>query len=162
MTTYTLKDHDFGKLSKTQSNPRARQRLLILHQYSIGKATNDIAENLYIHPETARRTKKRYVAHGLDSIYDQQRKGRHSKLAEEDIDSFKAMIVSEQEKRVGGRLTGQDIQRIAQEHYNAHYTVSGIYELLKRIGVSWISARSQHPKADKEVQEAFKKTLEHK
>ena len=69
------------------------------------------------------------------------------------------MIVSEQEKRAGGRLTGQDIQQIAKEHYNAHYTVNGIYEMLKRIGMSWISARSQHPKADEEVQETFKKTL---
>ncbi|WP_321155666.1 winged helix-turn-helix domain-containing protein [Psychrobacter sp. LV10R520-6] len=157
--TDTLKDHDFGKLSKTESNPRARQRLLMLYQYSIGKATNDIAKDLYIHPETARRTKKRYLQRGLDSIYDRPRRGRHSKLAESDIDAFKAMIVSEQEKRAGGRLTGQDIQQIAKEHYNAHYTVNGIYEMLKRIGMSWISARSQHPKADEEVQETFKKTL---
>ena len=157
--TDTLKDHDFGKLSKTESNPRARQRLLMLYQYSIGKATNDIAKDLYIHPETARRTKKSYLQRGLDSIYDRPHRGRHSKLAESDIDAFKAMIVSEQEKRAGGRLTGQDIQQIAKEHYNAHYTVNGIYEMLKRIGMSWISARSQHPKADEEVQETFKKTL---
>ncbi|MBP2281359.1 transposase [Psychrobacter sp. PL19] len=157
--TDTLKDHNFGKLSKTERNPRARQRLLILYQYSIGKATNDIAKDLYIHPETARRTKKRYLQRGLDSIYDRPRRGRHSKLAEADIDAFKAMIVSEQEKRAGGRLTGKDIQQIAKEHYNAHYTVNGIYEMLKRIGMSWISARSQHPKANDAVQEAFKKTL---
>ena len=43
---YTLKDHDVGKLSKTESNPRACQRLLILYQYDIGKATNDIARDL--------------------------------------------------------------------------------------------------------------------
>ena len=63
------------------------------------------------------------------------------------------------EKRAGGRLTGKDIQQLAKEHYNAHYTVNGIYELLKRIDMSWISARSQHPKADIQAQDAFKKTL---
>ncbi|WP_201546777.1 winged helix-turn-helix domain-containing protein [Psychrobacter lutiphocae] len=157
--TNTLDDHDFGKYSKTESNPRARLRLLILHQYSIGKSTIDIAKDLCIHPETARRTKKRYYERGLESIYDRHRRGRHSKLAQTDIDAFKDMIVSEQQKRSGGRLTGKDIQQLAKEHYNAHYTVNGIYELLKRIGMSWISARSQHPKADPQAQEAFKKTL---
>lgn len=161
MTTqiHSIANHNFGKLSKTQSNPRARQRLLILYQYSIGKTTNDIAKDLYIHPETVRRTKKRYFAYGLDSIYDRPRRGRHSKLLESDIESFKALIVSEQQKRAGGRLTGKDIQQIAKDHYNAHYSVNGIYEMLKRIGMSWISARSQHPKTDAAVQEAFKKTL---
>jgi len=53
---HNLEEHDFGKHSKTESNPRARLRLLILYQYSIGKATNDIAKDLCIHPQTARRT----------------------------------------------------------------------------------------------------------
>ena len=91
---HNLEDHDFGKHSKTESNPRARLRLLILYQYSIGKATNDIAKDLCIHPETARRTLKRYHERGLESLYDRHRKGRHSKLAEADTDAFKAMIVS--------------------------------------------------------------------
>ena len=102
---------------------------------------------------------KRYYERGLESLYDRHRRGRRSKLAEADTAAFKAMIVSEQEKRAGGRLTGKDIQQLAKEHYNAHYTVNGIYELLKRIDMSWISARSQHPKADPQAQDAFKKTL---
>ena len=159
ISIHNLEDHDFGKHSKTESNPRARLRLLILYQYSIGKATNDIAKDLCIHPETARRTLKRYYERGLESLYDRHRRGRHSKLAEADIAAFKAMIVSEQDKRAGGRLTGKDIQQLAKEHYNAHYTVNGIYELLKRIDMSWISARSQHPKADIQAQDASRKTL---
>jgi len=30
---------------------------------------------------------------------------------------------------------------------------------LHRIGMSWITARSRHPQADPEAQDAFKKTL---
>ena len=63
---HNLEDHDFGKHSKTESNPRARLRLLILHQYSIGKATNDIAKDLCIHPETARLNRPEIVG---DSIF---------------------------------------------------------------------------------------------
>ncbi|MFI0435987.1 MAG: winged helix-turn-helix domain-containing protein [Parachlamydiaceae bacterium] len=37
-----------------------------------------------------------------------------------------------------------------------------LYRLLHRAGLSWMTGRSQHPKADLERQEAFKKTLKKK
>jgi transposase len=156
--THSLDDHDFGELAKTESKARARTRLYILHQYRIGKQSHEIAENLNINIETARRTRRRYQASGLDSLYDKPRSGRNSKLASEYIDAFKQLIVETQAKRGGGRLTGQDIQKLAYEHYQVTYSVNGIYELLGRIGMTWISARSQHPQADINAQEAFKKT----
>lgn len=157
-TKHTLKDHNFGELAKKESNGRARTRLYILHQYQLGKPSDEIARDLSINVLTARRTRRRYLDNGLPSIYDQPRSGRHSKLADEHIEAFKTLIVEQQTKRGGGRLTGEDIRQLALEHYQADYTVNGIYELLKRIGMTWISARSQHPQADKQVQEAFKKT----
>ena len=155
---HSLDDYDFGELAKTESNARARTRLYILHQYRLGKHSFEIAKNLSINIETARRTRRRYQASGLDSLYDKPRSGRNSKLAPEHIEAFKQLIVDSQAKRGGGRLTGQDIQKLAHEHYQASYSVNGIYELLARIGMSWISARSQHPQADINAQEAFKKT----
>ena len=155
---HSLDEHDFGELAKTESKARARTRLYILHQYRLGKHSFEIAKNLSINIETARRTRRRYQASGLDSLYDKPRSGRNSKLAPKHIESFKQLIVDSQAKRGGGRLTGQDIQKLAYEHYQASYSVNGIYELLARIGMSWISARSQHPQADINAQEAFKKT----
>jgi len=78
---HSLDDYDFGELAKTESNARARTRLYILHQYRIGKHSFEIAENLSINIETARRTRRRYQASGLDSLYDKPRSGRNSKLA---------------------------------------------------------------------------------
>lgn len=34
-----------------------------------------------------------------------------------------------------------------------------IYRVLKRLGMSWMTGRSQHPKADPEKQNDLKKTL---
>ncbi len=155
---HSLDEHDFGELAKTESKARARTRLYILHQYRIGNTSEAIANNLSINIETVRRTRRRYQAFGLDSLYDKPRSGRNSKLAPEHTDSFKQLIVDTQAKRGGGRLTGQDIQKLAYEHYQVNYSVNGIYELLARMGMTWISARSQHPQADINAQEAFKKT----
>lgn len=155
---HSLDAHDFGRLSKTESNPRARSRLLILYQYSMGRNAVQIGESLSINAQTARNTKNRYLEEGLSSIYDKPRSGRHSKLAKDDEARFKQRIVESQESRKGGRLIARDIQRLASDEFNAQYTENGIYELLKRLDMSWISARSKHPKGDESVQQAYKKT----
>lgn len=39
------------------------------------------------------------------------------------------------------------------------YALSGVYRVMHRAGLSWITARSQHSKANPALQQAFKKTL---
>ncbi len=105
--------------------------------------------------------RRKYWEFGIEqAIYDKQRPGRSSKLKPEDHQAFKQRIIEEQEKREGGRLTAEDIHTIAAQEFNAHYKhSSSLYPLLHRIGMSWITARSRHPQADPEAQDAFKKTL---
>lgn len=156
---HKLNEHDFLKLSKAESKPRARVKLLILHQLSQNKSLEDIGKDFGYHPQSIGIIRKNYWLFGLKSIYDKPGRGRKSRLAEKDIEAFKQAIVEAGQQRGGGRLTATDIARIAKEDFNATYTPKGIYGLLHRIGMSWVSARSQHPKADPEVMETFKKTL---
>ena len=62
-------------------------------------------------------------------------------------------------KEKGGRLRVEDIAELLRKHYGVEYHPDAIYNLLQRIGMSWISGRSRHPKADIKKQEAFKKNL---
>jgi transposase len=42
--------------------------------------------------------------------------------------------------------------------FNIHYqNINGVHYLLTKLGLSWISARSEHPKQDKEAQALYKK-----
>jgi hypothetical protein len=42
--------------------------------------------------------------------------------------------------------------------HNIHYqNINGVHYLLTKLGLSWISARSKHPKQDKEAQALYKK-----
>ena len=75
-----------------------------------------------------------------------------------DEEAFKKVFKEESDKRRGGRLTGQDIQQILAKEFNAVYTLTGVYRLLKRLKIVWITSRSIHPKQDPLVQEDFKKT----
>ena len=154
---YNLNEHNFGDLSTREKDPRARIRLLILHQYSIGDSTPKISASMYISKHTVMKTRRKYWQSGLSSIYDQPRSGRKTKLLKQHEAEFKALIVKEQETREGGHLICDDIVELAKKHFNADYSREGMYHVLKRIGMSWVSARSQHPQADMAKQEEFKK-----
>ena len=155
---HKLTDNDFLQLSKTEGNARARIRLLMLHQLSQGHPIATVAENFGYNPRSVYTIRRKYWLHGITSVYDSAGRGRKSLLAEQDIEPFKQAIVEAQQQRGGGRLTAKDIAQIAKEQFNANYTPKAIYPLMKRIGMSWVSARSQHPKADPKVMEAYKKT----
>lgn len=69
------------------------------------------------------------------------------------------MIDKRQHHRQGGRLRSADIQALIKEMYGVDYTLSGIYNLAHRIGLSWITSRSVHPRVDLVAQESFKKWI---
>jgi len=90
---------------------------------------------------------------GLENI---PRSGRNPKIPKQRYEEFLQKTEELQNSKNGGRVTGYDIQALAREYFDADY--ANIYAFLKRIGASWITARSKHPKSDSEVQETFKKT----
>ena len=61
--------------------------------------------------------------------------GRKTKLRKEDEEVCKKKFKQESDKRVGGRLTGNDIQQILAKKFNVTYTHSGIYRLLKLLKI---------------------------
>ena len=67
-------------------------------------------------------------------------------------------ILELQSTRNGGRIIGSDIQEMIRKNYHVKYHNNYIYELLEKLGLSWISSRSKHPKSDPVAMDAFKKT----
>ena len=58
--------------------------------------------------------------------------------------------------------SGKVFQRfleLIKDEWGVTYSLSGIYYLMKDIGMSWVSTRSRHPKQDEQAQTDFKKTL---
>ena len=45
-----------------------------------------------------------------------------------------------------GRLMGKDAQEILLEKFNVKLSKNSVYALLHKIGLSWVSSRSRHPK----------------
>ena len=157
MTDYSLDDYDFESLARKEPVARARVRLLMLAHLKDGLSRKEVAEKLKVSYQTISTLHNRFKAEGLQGVYDRPRSGCPFKLPPDQHNEFKVLISSMQEQRNGGRLRGEDIRLLLKEHYQCDYTLNGVYDLLKALGMSWISSRSRHPKQDIQAQEDFKK-----
>jgi transposase len=150
---------DFFKLSKQEADPQKRVRLLALGQLKDGTKITKVAKSIGADRHSVGYWYDAYKAEGLAGLNNKPRPGKEPKLAREKEQDFLKAIDKMQETKSGGRITGYDIQKLAKDSFDADYADDTIYTVLKRLGYSWITARSKHPKSDKAAQEAFKKTL---
>lgn len=102
---------------------------------------------------------RRFNKLGFDGLIKKKQSGRKVTFTAE-IEQFLKDIAlegasSEKDKRVTYRL--EDFQAMIQEKFRIRYARSTIWYALKRLGLSWVSVRQQHPKTDFAAQEEFKK-----
>jgi transposase len=158
MNNYCLDDYDFVALAKATANKRMYQRLIILAHLKEGMPKSQISRLLFISADQAYAWLKRFNEEGMDGLKDKGRSGRPRVLDSSHHEKLKQRIKESQTALSGGRLRGEDIIQLIKDEWEVEYSLSGIYFLMKDIGMSWISARSKHPKQDEEAQQTFKKT----
>ncbi|MFL6714867.1 MAG: winged helix-turn-helix domain-containing protein [Burkholderiaceae bacterium] len=57
-------------------------------------------------------------------------------------EAFRQVIEQLQDSRGGGRGRGEDIRQLLSEQFAVAYSLNGVYDLLKRLDMAWVSARS--------------------
>lgn len=157
-----LYEYDFASLARKTGHGKTKLRLLGMAHLQEGKSFAEIGRMLKVSWIAVSNWLARFKKHGLEGLKEQHRSGRKSHLAKDDEEAFKAAVERLQAERAGGRVRGYDLQQLLKQDFKTHYSVDGVYALLKRLRLSWITARSMHPKADPVAQEAFKKTLRSK
>ena len=157
-----LVDTDFFQLAKREPNPKMRIRLLALGHLREGKTKSEIVDMFQIVFPTLREWLLRFIEEGREGLRDKQGKGRKRKLPIEREEEFRQQVEDLQKGRNGGRVRGQDIQVLLKEKFRVEHALPSVYHVLERCGLSWISARSKHPKSDPKAQEDFKKNSKKK
>lgn len=150
---------DFQKMARSESCARVRERLLGIHNLFIGKNRIEAAAAVGRNPEWLRSWVLRYDEGGHDNLFDKPKSGGPKFLTEEQEQELVLDIMTLQDERDGGRITAKEIQKFVNEKFNVDYKFKSIYDLLERIGMSWVSSRSRHPLADEERQKKFKQTF---
>lgn len=104
----------------------------------------------------------RYNEGGIDGLRDKPRSGAPRKL--KDSVQFKHRVLAGPDYKRDNTVswTGQTLQQVLYDEFNADYSLSGVYLVLRRLRLRWLSPRPYHPKMDSEVQESFKKTSKYR
>jgi transposase len=142
-----LPQEDMEELYAKSNDTKVKLRLLTLLQLKAGKTIKEASGIFKVHRDTIRNWIKRSSS-GLSGLANQPMTGRKPKLKKESEEAFKTAFKEASNKRVGGRLTGQDIREMLAKDFNAVYSLTGVYRLLKRLKLVWITSRSIHPKQD--------------
>ena len=155
----SFKDFDFLSYYTVNRSDKYIVRCLACHYIQSGYGYEEVSSMLFFNRHSIIDWVKKFEEGGIELLMSiRQGRGRKAKLPTSEKESFSLSVVSLQESRSGGRITGDDIVKMAKDEYNVTYSRPGIYKLLSRMGLSWVSARSKHPKSDIDAQNAFKKT----
>lgn len=150
----------FLKYYKKNRSIKYIVRCLACHYIQQGKSYKEISGIVKYSRQTIGEWVKMYNEGGIDKMLSiREGRGRKARIKTDRKEEFNQFVVQLQEDRRGGRIIGEDIVNMIEEKYNESYSVSGVYKLLKRMNMSWVSARSIHTKSDPKAQEAFKKTF---
>lgn len=153
-----FQQENFKALYKTHGQKKHGIRLLALRYLQAGRSVKETASLLFKTEYTIRQWVYLYKEGGIDALLSiRPGRGRTSKLSYAQESRLKEEITKLTHSLKGGRLRAEDIKELIRSNFKVDYALSGIYPLLHRLGYSWITARSVHPKADKSLQEAFKK-----
>lgn len=150
-------DIDFQKLINSTSNARLRIRLLAISHFVDGKNRTEIAKFLKVSRTSVNQWVKAFLDSGLEGLIEKPHTGRPSQLNEQQLALLKNYVIENAIKPNGGRLQGSDVKEFIHQEFGIHYQKSMVYNLLKKLNLSWITTRSKHPKQAPEVQESFKK-----
>ena len=153
---------DFFHLAKREPHPRTRIRLLALGHLQSGKTKSEVIDICQITFPTLRAWLLQFIEDGVNGLREKQGKGRKRKLACAQEEEFRQQVEALQQSREGGRIRGQDVQLLLKEKFSVDHALPSVYHVLERCGLSWISARSKHPKTDPAAQEEFKKNSKKK
>ena len=134
-------------------------RCLACHYIQSGKSYDEVSLIIGYNRNSIIDWVKKFNNVGIEALLSTRvGRGRKPYISPEKEKALKESVLSLQEERSGGSVTGNDIMKLVSKDYDASYSLSGIYALLSRIGISWVSGRSIHPKTDQAAQESFKKT----
>ena len=159
MTNYSLDSYDFKALAKKESDKSIYQRLMMLAYLKEGMSKTQVSRLTFTAPDRVYAWLKRFREQGIEGLRDKPGSGRPSLLDRSAYDALQQKIEDSQSSLSGGRLRGEGMIQLVKDESGVEYTLSGIYRLMKAIGMSWVSTRSKHPKQDKQAQQQFKKTL---
>jgi transposase len=126
-----------------------RDRIRIVILAIRGKTIKEISSQMECCSRNVQKWVARYRINGIDSLWNKPRPGAPKKLAEKFEEEFVERIFNGPiEKDKVSIFNGLKIREILENEFRANYTLDGVYALLKRLKLTWVTSRPVHEKND--------------
>ena len=147
-------------LAKRRRDPRQVRRLLALAAVYDGMSRTQAAKVGGMDRQTLRDWAHRFNEDGPAGLVNRPGAGRPRLLTDEQMGELSVIVETGPDPEIDGvvRWRRIDLKRVIEERFGVIYSERAISDLLVALSFSHISARPRHPKQDRRVIEAFKKT----
>lgn len=114
-----------------------------------GRKYKDISDFLFLDEGTIRNYRKRYMEGGIMGLIVDEYSGRRSHLNDKELQTLSNHLQSKL------HLTAKEIIDFIEKKFGVAYTLSGVTDLLHRLGFTYKKTKAVPGKANKEAQELF-------
>ena len=144
-------------LARRSRDPRQVRRLLALAAAYDGMSRTVAAKVGGMDRQTLRDWAHRFNDEGPDGLKHRSGAGRPRLLTQEQMSELSAIVETGPDPEVDGvvRWRRIDLKRVIEERFGVIYSERTLSDLLAALSFSHISGRSQHPRQDARVIEAF-------
>jgi transposase len=141
-------------LEKQQSKAQQRDYVRFLRLLKSGACRSQAkaAQQVNLSLRQAQRVWKNYQQHGLEGLLEDRKQGYFGKLSFVQISHLRRYLLADQ------AYTLADIQAYLSGSLGVEYTIGGVFDLCKRLGIKLKTGRPVHAHQNKDELEFFKKT----
>lgn len=146
-------------MARREKNGRVASRMVALAHALEGMKRVAAAKLAGMDRQTLRDWVIRYNAHGIAGLADLPKGHNPEKLTEEEKAILKDKILQTPDPAKDGVCTWRiaDLCAFVETRFDKEVSLSGMWGILKRMGLSYQKTRPVHPKSDPDAQDAFKK-----
>jgi transposase len=143
---------ELSRLIRQARDAKQRDRLRTVELAVAGESTLSIMRMLGRSRGFVQRWCYVYRDQGLKAIEAQSPPGRPTRLPVDQHQAFRLRVLAGPTEEDGVcALRGQDFIRILEDEFGVRYELSGVYELLRRLGLSVLTPRPRHRKSDEQA-----------
>lgn len=146
-------------MARREKNGRVASRMMAIAHALDGMKRVVAAEMAGMDRQTLRAWVIRYNAHGVAGLADLPKGHNPEKLTEEEKAILKDKILQTPDPAKDGVCSWRiaDLCGFVETRFDKEVSLSGMWGILKRMGLSHQKTRPVHPKSDSVAQDAFKK-----
>jgi transposase len=148
------KINELRRAHRMATNKRDADRIKAVYSLTIGHSISQVASILMVDEETLRNYLNAYESGGITELLKTNHKGSMSRLSDAEVDILKL------ELQTNIHLTTNSVIHFVKNKFKVNYTISGMRDLLHRIGYEYKKPKLVPGNPDIEAQEIFAKQYE--